>query len=392
MRRTLPLLALLGAFPPLATDMYLPAIPLLQAQWQVPLATINLTLVLFFLSFSVSLLIYGPLSDRYGRRPVLLGGITLYVAASLLCSLARSIEALIGFRILQAAGAGAASALALAICRDLFEDRDRERALAYLGVIIALAPMLSPTIGGWILMGLSWPWIFITQSLLGLVALVGVFFMAEPLRTKLSGSPWKVYGLYGRVARNRSFMSYNLLMSISLCPLFAFVGGSSDIYINGFGVSEQVFGYFFGLNALALMGGSFTCLRLVQIFPGRRVLVWGFAGVLAGGVCMLVTGPMGPWGFAAPMCVVSFCMGMNRPLSNNLVLKQVDRDVGTASSLMIFTYFVCGALAIWTVSLDWEVKPRFLAILTVSSATCVLLLLHLLEQRNRDKVQEAKSM
>jgi DHA1 family bicyclomycin/chloramphenicol resistance-like MFS transporter len=149
--RPLLLLALLAAFPPLSTDMYLPAIPLLQQSWQQPLSIVNLTLVGFFVSYCVFLLFYGPLSDRFGRRPLLLVGIGIFILACLLCALADNVFSLIVFRVLQAAGAASASALALAISKDVYDVHEREHILAYIAVIMALAPLLAPVFGGWVL-------------------------------------------------------------------------------------------------------------------------------------------------------------------------------------------------------------------------------------------------
>jgi DHA1 family bicyclomycin/chloramphenicol resistance-like MFS transporter len=142
------LLVLLTAFPPLATDMYLPAIPMLQERWEQPLMVINLTLVVFFLSYCVFLLIYGPLSDRFGRRPPLLGGIGLFVMASVLCSFADSALTLIVARVFQAAGAASATSLALAITKDIYTNNERIRILAWMGVIMPLAPAVAPILGG----------------------------------------------------------------------------------------------------------------------------------------------------------------------------------------------------------------------------------------------------
>src|SRR6056297_1851689 len=162
MKKWIGLLALLAAFPALSTDMYLPAIPSLARKWQQPLWVINLTLVCFFIAYSFFLLVYGPVADRFGRRPLLKTGISIYIVASILCALAPNAASLIAFRILQAAGGACASSLALAICSDVFETRTRQRVLAYIGVVTAISPMLAPIFGGWLLAFLSWRWVFIT--------------------------------------------------------------------------------------------------------------------------------------------------------------------------------------------------------------------------------------
>lgn len=370
--RLLLLLGLLTAFPPLATDMYLPAIPLLQKVWQQPLSIVNLTLVGFFVSYCVCLLIYGPLADRFGRRPPLLAGIGIFILASLLCALSNSIISLIVLRVFQAAGAASASALALAISKDVYQGYERGRILAYIGVIMALAPMLAPVIGGWLMTWFSWRWIFVTQGLLGAVAWVGVFRMPETLKTRSTTGALKTAGIYLQLLRNRRYIGFALMMSIIVLPHFAFIGGSADIYITRLGFSEQVFGYFFALNAAAIMAGSIVCTRLVHRVAAKRLLTVGFGGILIGSAGMLTGGLPGPWGLALPMVVVSFSFGLSRPPSNNLVLEQVDQHAGAASALFIFIYFMLGAFAMWLISLDWPDKIYTIGLLGTASGGTIL--------------------
>src|SRR6056297_1504117 len=181
MKKWIGLLALLAAFPALSTDMYLPAIPSLARKWQQPLWIINLTLVCFFLTYSLFLLVYGPVSDRFGRKPLLKTGITVFILASFMCALAPDVFSLISFRILQAAGGACASSLALAVSRDVFDVKQREKVLAYIGVVVALCPMIAPMIGGWVLVFLSWRWVFVILGMAGAVALAGVLKMPETL-------------------------------------------------------------------------------------------------------------------------------------------------------------------------------------------------------------------
>ncbi|WP_029897580.1 multidrug effflux MFS transporter [Desulfohalovibrio reitneri] len=356
MRAIVPFLALLAAFPPLSTDMILPALPTLAAEWNQPMAVINLVLVVFFAAFALGLLCYGPISDRVGRRPPLFAGLAIYILASLGCASAQGAYWLVAMRGLQAFGAAAGASMSMAMAKDLFTGSDRQRALALIAVIIAIAPMLAPVLGGWTLAFLTWRWTFLFQAAVGLIALGGVFRLSEPLTERSEESAWRVLHAYGRLLRNPAYLAMAGVMTASLLPIYTFIAGSSEIYITGFGLSEQVFGYFFGLNALAFMAGSFSCMRLTKAVDSTKLMTLGFAGILLGGGLILANLVSGPWGFALPMALITFCLGMSRPASNHLVLEQVDRDAGSASSLLVFSYFMLGAVVMWLISLDWGDK------------------------------------
>jgi len=345
--RMLLLLSLLSAFPPLATDMYLPAIPLLVSRWQEPLSMVNLTLVAFFVSYCIALLFHGPLSDRYGRRPVLLIGIGVFILASILCASSNNVSSMIVYRIIQAAGGASAATLALAISKDVFEKHTRGRILAYIGIIMALAPMLAPVFGGWILTWFSWRWIFISQAAIAGIAWVGVWRMPETLRSPAAMSALQTAGIYLGLFQNRRYLGFALMFSLIVFPHFAFIAGSGDIYITRLGLSEQAFGYFFALNAAAIMSGSMACSRLLRRYSAQPLITAGLGGVFLGGTLMLTRSIPDPWGLTVPMAVISFCFGLTRPPSNNLVLEQVNQHAGAASSLLIlfiscWAPFPCG--------------------------------------------------
>jgi MFS transporter, DHA1 family, multidrug resistance protein len=260
--RILFLLALLTAFPALSTDMYLPALPHLGVLWDVPLVVVNLTLIGFFLSYCIMMLVYGPLSDRFGRRRPLLVGVAIFIAASVICALAPNVYVLIAARVIQAAGAAAASALALAISKDLFESAQRALIMSYIATIVALAPMLAPILGGWVMHYATWRLVFIFQGGMGVIAWVGVYRMDESLRRLQVVSVKQAVLAYWRLFRNRRYTGLLLAMSMLVLPFFAFIAGSPDIYMTRFGMDERQFGYFFGFNAFAFMCGPVAFSRL----------------------------------------------------------------------------------------------------------------------------------
>lgn len=368
------LLALLSAFPPLATDMYLPALPQLQREWGVPFARVNLSLVIFFLSYCCFLLIHGPLSDRFGRKPPLRCGIGLFVAASLLCAAARNVELMTIGRFLQGAGASAASAMVFAIAKDRFAGPLRQRVFVQIGTIVATAPMLAPVLGGWILAFFSWRWIFVLQACLGCLALIGVHAMPETLPQKSTDGLRAAFMGYARLFGNHGYLRQLSLFSLIGMPIFAFIGTSADLYMNGMGFSAQQYGYLFAFNASAFILAPLSFSWVSRYHSVRRLIPLAFLGMLAGGLGLLLQVLPLPWNLALPMLWTTFCFSFCRPAGNNLILEEVQSDAGSASSLMVFFYFVAGIAGIWIFSLDWQDKQRVLALMTMIVALAALLL------------------
>jgi MFS transporter, DHA1 family, multidrug resistance protein len=375
MKRFILLLALLSAFPPLATDMYLPATPHLQKIWQQPLSIINLTLILFFVTYCFSLLFYGPLSDRYGRKPPLVTGLLLFILASIFCALSQNIWMLITARVIQAMGAGAASAISLAMARDRLESGQREKVLSQISVIMALAPMIAPLIGSMIMEYFSWPWIFVSQGIMGGVALWGVLMTPESHGPQDEAtSIASLFRSYGRILSNYRLMGLVFCNAVTSLPLFAFIAASSTIYISRFQMAESLFGLFFGANAFCFMSGSMIFMRFGKRIGTFRMITAGYTGIGLGGMLMLSLQTGDHWQLALPMGIITLSLGLSRPPSNNLVLEQVSRDAGTASSTMVFSYFIFGAMSMAAVSLDWSDKIEFIAwIACVSGAVSLTL-------------------
>jgi len=360
--------------------MYLPAIPYLEKTWQLPLSIVNLTLVFFFVTYCCSMLVYGPLSDRFGRKPPLLTGLLLFISASLFCAFSVNIWMLIGARVIQGMGAGAASAISLAMARDRLPGGQRERVLSQISVIMALAPMISPLIGSLLLEHLSWNWIFVAQAIMGLIALASVIKTPESHAGGHGDTLSALMESYQRVLRNRHLTGLILCNAMAGLPLFAFIAGSASIYIVGFQLPEIRFSLLFGANALCFMAGAMSCLRFGRKIGAVPMISFGYAGVILGGVGILFPLISGPLRFALPMGLITFSLGLSRPPSNNLVLEQVKKDAGTASSVMVFTYFLCGALSMVAVSQDWPDKITYIGCLAVASGILALLLWLIVKQ------------
>lgn len=346
-------LSLISAMPPLSTDMYLGAMPLIATQWHISTSLVSLSLVLWFVSFSVALLIFGPLSDKFGRKPVLVGGLILFTLASIGCAASMNVTQLILFRIIQGIGAAGPSAMVMAIARDRYQGNVRKNVLAYMGIIMALAPMIAPSIGALVLIFASWRDIFLLQAA---YALMSLFFVAKFGETNKHLIPDKLITLMGRyrmVVSNRRFFLANATMGLLVCPMFAYIAICSTIYIKVFNLSEQMFGLYFGFNAMMLMLGAFLCTRLTRWYSDRAILTGCMVGCVIGGLGVLLLGSISAVVFALTIGVVSVCVGVSRPLSNHLILDQVQTDVGSASSFLVFYVFIAGAMSMALVSVPW---------------------------------------
>ena len=354
------LIILLAGFPALATDMYLPALPMLQHMWQLSLAQANFSLVIFFITFSLFLLVYGPLADRFGRRPVLFAGLLIFIAGSLFCAMAQSIGQLVVARFLQGCGAAAASSLCLTLSKDLYTGQQQKKIMAYIGVIVPLVPMLAPMLGSWVIEHLSWRIIFITHVILALASLIGTLTLKEPAIHRTQGGLTAVLRRYMVLFKNRTYRSLTLVFAITPLFFYSFLAASGSIYMLDFQLSAQQFGLLFGFNALALMAGSFCCARLSTHFSSMQILNWSLAGMFLAGTLMLLWHPTSI-SFAVSMFAASFFMGISRPLCNHMVLEQVHSDIGAASSLLTFSSFILGAIGMQMVSLVPDAKIVLIA-------------------------------
>nr|WP_320051295.1 multidrug effflux MFS transporter [uncultured Desulfuromonas sp.] len=367
-------LALLAATPPLSTDMYLAAIPEIASSWGVGKDLINLTLVLWFAAFSVSILISGSLSDKYGRKPILVYGLSLFVITSFLCAAAASAHWLILFRIFQGMGAGAPASIVLAIIRDRFTGKERHQAIAYVMTIVAVAPMVAPIIGAMLLEFFNWRFIFAMQGVMVSITLLITFSFRETLEDRLHISLKRLMTRYSVHFRNKEFMFASISMGILVLPFFGFIAFSPIYYISMHGLSEKMFSLLFGLNALCSMCGAFASSYVVKRISDKTVITLSICGCLIGGIGVTLLGASHFLYFFAFMAFFSFSTGISRPISGNLILGLVKTDVGSASSFLVFYQFISGALCMAFATQKWSHPVFVYGLLTTTVALLVLVL------------------
>lgn len=362
-------LIFLAGMPPLATDMYLPALPTMVDQFQSSVGIVNLTLVLFFVFFSASILLWGTLSDKYGRKPILIISAIIFTASSFLCSLSMNVYQLIIFRILQAIGAGATVSVSMAVMKDAFEGTKRARALAISSVFSVIAPITAPIIGAGILSFLSWRWIFIFLGGAGIVSLAGALIMKETSEKNKEKSVLQTIANLFRVLKTPGFSWPLPLFAMLGCPIFFYIGASAEIFIKGFGMSEKAYSLFFGANAAFSALGSSLYLIISRRLNTTQVINLSFFLLLISGIMIIITGDKGPFLFAATMLPGTIAATLIRPPSSNLLLEQVDEDAGAASSMMMFSYAFAGSIGMQFISLGWANRISVIGI--VHAATGV---------------------
>lgn len=337
------LLALLLGIQPVTTDVYLPALPAMQADLRAAMAEVQLTFAALLLAFGVSQLVWGPLSDRFGRRPVLLIGMGGYVLASLACVAAPDMELLVLARIAQGAFMGAAVMCARAIVRDLYQPlegaRMMSRGLTGLGVIaIACAP-LGSAVTEWV----HWRAALLVLALFGIgtFAFIALRFKETiPQRNPRALMPGTMLRAWSQIARHPTFLTYSLLSTASYVALFSFLAGSSFVLIGTLGISKLAYGGFMATQSVIYILGTVACRRmLVRLGIRRSVFVAGFvtftAGALMGGLAWFGWGQTwyGPWAVMLPQAIFIVAHGVHQPVGQSGTVSPFPQMAGAASAL-----------------------------------------------------------
>lgn len=345
------LLALLTATAALSIDMYLPTLPALGRVFRADAAHVQLTLSAFFFGFGLGQLIYGPLSDQLGRKRPLLVGMSIYAAASLLCSLAPSIHALIVFRFLQALGASAGPVLARAMVRDLYDREDGARVLSYIVLALGFAPLLAPLVGGYVLAWVGW------RAVFGVLAVIGVLIFALcalrlpeslPAHARKAVHPLEMARRYRRLLASRRYLGFMLTATCAYVGLYAYISGSPFVFIQVYHVAAQHYGFLFGLNAVGLMIAAALNGRLVRHLGSARLLRAGVIALSVAGTG-LIASALFQHSHLVFILIPLFCFiasfSFVAPNAIAAALAVYPEIAGAASALSGAVQFWCGALA-----------------------------------------------
>ncbi len=394
--KSLLLLIMMAALTALSSDLYLPSFPSLAEALNTDASHVQLTMSMYFLSFALGQLIYGPLSDRYGRRKPLIVGLLLYFAADLLCAWAGSIEVLILGRFLQGLGACSGVVSCLAIVRDLYEGRAATRAMAKIASVCALAPILAPMLGGFLETHFGWRASFFFMAFFGALLLFLVIRSLPESAPLHEGGPQPLLKSYLGVAHNPVWRANTVINSFAFAGLLAYIGTSSDLMIRAMGLSAQEFGFVFGANAMVFMLGSHITGKLTSRLDTPALARMGTVIYLLGGLLMMLTTnlPISPiLALMGSMAVVTLGVSFVLPASMAGAIMPFAHSAGAASALLGFSRFGLGSLVLVLLGRFEAVTALPLGItIGLCGAVCTLVAFRYLEsQSSRGETRETRS-
>lgn len=365
---------------PLSMDMYLASLPSIGRLLNAPTSQVQLTISAYLIGFAVAQVFHGPLSDRHGRKPVLLTALGIYLVATLACALSTSIEMLIAARFLQAVGGSGASVLARTIVRDMYDGRRIGRELARMAAIMALAPLVAPLIGGVLETAFGWRSNFVLLLFVGAATWTMVWFLLpETLRQRAPEpvSAGSIVRSYRRFLADKSFVIHLGIATCCLTGLFAWISGAAFVLQDIYGMSALAFGVSFAIGSSGYMLGTIIAARFVMHWGSGRTMGLGAAAMALGGavmVAMLAFTPVGAWGIVAAVGLYLVGMGMTLAQAQAGALLPYPDRAGAASSLLGFVIQTASAVmgAIIGHVLGTTAWPLAIAMMLVGGLSLVL--------------------
>jgi len=373
------LLTALVALGPVSTDLYLPSLPGMTGALGAEVAEIQLTLSLFLAGLASGQLLWGPYADRFGRRPILIIGLSIFCAASVVCAMAPSIGVLIAARFVQAFGAAVGPTLCRAIVRDVHGRSGAARVMSYLSAAVALAPAVAPIFGGFVEVWFGWRANLISLAVYGSLALVATIMLlpeTNPSPDPMATHPFRIIGNFGSFLRNRLYLGFLLGVALSYAGIFCFISGSSFVLVDLVGVTPDHYGFCFGAIVIGYIVGSMTGGRLAKRFPPDRMVMVGTALMLLGaGTVFVLALVLEPSVASIVLPTVLFMTGVGLTLPNAYAgaLIPFPRNAGAASSLVGFVQMTFAALVGVAIGHVYDATARPMTGAMALVATCAVL-------------------
>jgi MFS transporter, DHA1 family, multidrug resistance protein len=373
-------LALLLGLQPITTDVYLPALPMLTRALGAPLSLAQLTMSALILAFGIAQMVWGPVADRVGRRPVLLAGLALYTAASAGCALAGSIEALVLWRVLQGAAMAAAVVCARAIVRDLYEPTAGAQVMALALTGLGFIALAGPLCGGLLAQAFGWraPLVLVTAVGACSLALIALYLPETLVMKNPAATQWReLLRTWAGIARHRVFRAWALLVACTYGGLFTVLASSSFVFMDVLGLSAAAYGGAMALGSVSYIAGTFACRRLIARHGMVATVRRGGWFTLAAGAAALfiaLSGLQSPAAVLLAYCLFAFGHGHHQPCGQAGVVAPFPRSAGAASALAgLLLALVAFGIGRWLgVALDGSVQPLALGLAFWSLLTCTL--------------------
>jgi len=347
--RVVIILGLLTAIGPFSIDMYLPAFPDIAKGLHTTVAQVTLSLSSFFIGISFGQLLYGPLLERFGRKKPLYAGLCIYLVASIGCALAASVNALIVLRLLQALGGCVGMVAARAMVRDLFEVKDNAKVFSTLMLVVAVSPIIAPTLGGYITSILGWRYVFAVLIIVNIIVIICAYFLLPESKKpdpNFSLRPRPIIKNFSGVITHPQFYTYALTAAISAAGLYAYIGGSPHVFMEIFHVTEKQYGWIFALIAMGLIGASQVNSLLLKNYTSEQLIKIALRCQSAIGLAMVCLTLLG-WTdlFVTIFLIFTFLctQGFVFPNASALSLAAFGHTAGSASALLGAIQMTIGA-------------------------------------------------
>ncbi|QIZ77507.1 Bcr/CflA family multidrug efflux MFS transporter [Ferrimonas lipolytica] len=374
------ILGIVAGLTPLAIDMYLPAIPALGLHFSEPVERVQLSVSVYLLFFGFGQLLFGPLTDAIGRLKVMNGGLMLFGFASLGCIFSHNLEQLLMWRALQAVAGAATSVVTMGMIRDRFKRDEFARAVSFVMLVMQLAPLLAPILGGYLLVFAGWESLFVLLAIVAMVMLLAVSLgLGEtlPPERRHSLSFRSAIKTYLTILRHRPCLGLLLVGIMTAGSLFSFIAAAPFVYIEHFGVAPENFGYIFGLNVVLMMICTSFNARYVAKLGARRMLSIGLTIAAFGAVLMLLCQLIAPdwmWGMTIPGVFILGPIGMIAANSTSLALEYFDNAAGSVAALGGFMRFTWGAASSGLISWLHNDTTSPLAFMMISCTSAAVLI------------------